>query len=56
MNPARPLRRFAAYLDALPMTWRNRLRLRYHALGTPLGRGERAYTVWAYFALDVRQN
>jgi hypothetical protein len=56
MKPTRSLHRFVAHLDALPMTRRNRLRLRYDDLGTPLGRGERAFALWAFFTLDVRPN
>ena len=48
--------RYVGYLDAQPMTQRNRLRLRYHSLNAPLGQGERAFALWAFFNLDVRPN
>lgn len=50
------VRRYVGYLDRLPMTRRNRLRLRYHRAGTPLGNAERAFALWAFFAVDVRPN
>lgn len=47
---------YIGHLDTQPMTRRNRLRLRYHRLSAPLGRGERAFALWAFFDLDVRSN